>query len=565
MTVESQVQSLVAQTQALDFTVKSELLDTNKDVTALRARVTALEIRVGMPEESTGGIPGGGGGSPSNPATTPGTTTIGNDVIQIDAEHELLWLWNPDTKSWVSIPFSEIAPPIALDIQAILNQANSAIDAGIAARIDALAASITDTVLETQQTQIDGLASQLTTLGTTVNGHTSAIQTEQTARANADSALASNITDLVAQVDSNHQAFVAFQSAVAADPSSASAQLLNQIQSQVAANTAAIQNESTTRAAGDSSMAGQISTLVSSVNTAQAAVQQEVNARTTADNAISTSVTNLASRVGTAEGAIQSLQTVTSGLDSNVVSNITTLTSSVNNLTTTVQDTATAVNGVLGRRTLAINANGKVTGIELLGGGTVGSQIKFQASNFIFYDPTTSVETAPFVISGGATYINKAVIKNADIDTLKIAGNSVTVPARFSFGQASGTGSTFTGSFTMPDAGSVMIVVSMTLPNDNSVYRLDNGTFEANPSPLPSSYPVSVSTNMRLSIDGTQVYNEAPNNGFGNIATFVGSAAVSSGGTKSFSLTVQPYGLPSFVNGGLIPRNIVVYVFGACR
>ena len=55
-----------------------------------------------------------------------------------------------------------------------------------------------------------------------------------------------------------------------------------------------------------------------------------------------------------------------------------------------------------------------------------GSQIKFQTANFIVYDPSTGVQASPFVISGGATYINKAIIKNADIDTLKIQGNSVT-------------------------------------------------------------------------------------------------------------------------------------------
>lgn len=421
MSLESQVQDLVTQTSQLDATVTSELLDTNRDVSALRARVTALEIRVGMPDDDTGGIPGGGGSSGTNPGA------LGNDVIQIDRENDLLWLWDPTTNAWVSIPFTEISPPIALDVQAIIDQANNAIDDGLQARIDALAASITATVLDTQQTQIDGLASEITTLGTTVSGHTSAIQTESTARANADSALASQVTSLVAQVDTNHQAFVNFQAAVVADPDGVAAQYLQNLQAEVAANTAAIQTEATTRASADSATATQLNTLVSSVNAAQAAVQQEVTARTSADSAISSSVTNLASRVGTAEGAIQTLQTVTSGLNSNTVSNITTLTSTVNGLSTTVQDVATAVNGIAGKRTLAINANGQITGLELLGGGTTGSQIKFQASSFIFYDPSTGVETVPFAITGGKAYLNATtVIKDADIGTLKIAGNAVT-------------------------------------------------------------------------------------------------------------------------------------------
>lgn len=422
MSLESQVQNLVTQTQQLDHTISTELVDVNNDISKIRSRVTALEIKIGLPDDDNPNtIPGGGGTSPSNPGTN-----LGNDVIQIDKDNDLIWLWNPVTNSWVSVPFTEIAPPIALDIEGIINQANNAIDAGLQERIDALAASITETVLSTQQTQIDGLASQVTTIGTTLDGNTAAIQTEATARATADTALASQVTDLVAEVDSNHQAFLTFQAAVIVSADSASAQYLQGIQSQIATNTAAIQTEATTRAAADSATATQLNTLVTAVNGAQAAIQQEVSARTSADSALTSSVTNLASRVGTAEGALQTLQTVTSGLDTNTVANITTLTSTVGNLTTTVQDTATAVNGVTGKRTLAIDANGKVTGIELLGGGVVGSQIKFQASSFIFYDPSTGVESIPFAITGGAVYINKAVIKNADIDTLKLGSNAAT-------------------------------------------------------------------------------------------------------------------------------------------
>lgn len=469
MSLESQVQDLVTQTTQLDATIHDELLDTNQDVAALRARVTALEIRAGMPDDDTGGVPGGGGTSNTNPSTN-----LGNDIIQIDKDNNLIWLWNPDTNSWVSIPFTEIAPPIALDVQAIIDQANNAIDDGIEARIQALADSITATVLNTQQTQIDGLAQQVTTLGTTVSGNTSAIQSEATARASADSALASQVTDLVAEVDANHQAFMTFQAAVVADPDGAAAEYLQQMQAQLNANTAAIQTEASTRATADTATASQLNTLVSSVNAAQAAVQQEVTARTSADSAISTSVTNLASRVGTAEGAIQSLQTVTSGLNSNTVQNITTLTSTVNGLTTTVQDVAQAVDGIEGKRTLAINANGRVTGIELLGGGTVGSQIKFQANNFIFYDPSTSVETVPFVISGGKSYINNAVIKDADIGTLKLAGNSVTQAVTFQ-----GAGDTTVGS-SQTTVLSGTITVSGTQPIFVNVNAFLGGVYPSN-------------------------------------------------------------------------------------
>lgn len=430
MSLESNIQDLVSQTNQLDSTIKSELIDISSDFSSIRSRLAVVEGALGTPELRSTSIPNAGGGTTITQPTT-STATKGNDVIKIDPTASLVWLWNPSSNSWVSIPFTTIAPAQMIDVQAIINQANTAIDAGLEARLTALAASITETVLDTQQTQIDGLASTVSTLGTTVSGHTSAIATESTARASGDSALASQITDLVATVGANETAFLSFQAAVAADPTSASAQLLNTMQTQIGANTSAIQSETATRTTQNTSLASQVNTLSSSISSAQAAIVSEATARANADSALTTTTQSLAAQLGTAQGAITNLQSVTAGLNSNTVSNITTLTSQVGALNTTVQDVSSAVNGISGKRSLSINANGQVTGIELLGGGATGSQIKFQASNLVVYDPSTGIETVPFAISGGSTYINKAVIKNADIDTLKIAGNAVTQTSVF--------------------------------------------------------------------------------------------------------------------------------------
>ena len=431
MSLESNIQDLVAQTNQLDSTIKSELIDISSDFSSIRSRLAVVEGALGTPELRSTSIPNAGGGTTITQPTV-STDTKGNDVIKVDPTASLVWLWNPSSNSWVSIPFTTIAPAQMIDVQAIVNQANTAIDAGLEDRLTALAASITETVLETQQTQIDGLASTVSTLGTTVSGHTSAIATESTARASGDTALASQITDLVATVGANETAFLSFQAAVAADPTSASAQLLNTMQTQIGANTSAIQTEAATRTTQTSSLASQINTLSSSISSAQAAVVSEATARANADSALTTTTQSLAAQLGTAQGAITNLQSVTSGLNSNTVSSITTLSSQVGTLNTTVQDVSNAVNGISGKRSLSINANGQVTGIELLGGGSTGSQIKFQAANLVVYDPSSGIETVPFAISGGATYINKAVIKNADIDTLKIAGNAVTQASVFS-------------------------------------------------------------------------------------------------------------------------------------
>jgi hypothetical protein len=426
MSIESELQDLVTQARQLDVTFRDELVDTNTDVSQIRTRVTNIEIQLGLPDDNASSIPGGGGGNSTRPDAG---TNLGNDVIEIDIAGELIWLWNPTTNSWVSIPFTAIAPPVAVDVQSVIDQANAAIDTEITAKTDALLESIRATLISTQQTEIDGLAAQVTTLGTTVDGNTAAIQNEATARADANTAMASTASTLAAQVEDNHTAFTNFQAAVVADPNGAAAEYLQGIQASVESNTASLATEISTRATADSAISTQVSSLTTSVSGAVAAVQQEVTARTTAVSAVTSSVTSLASRMGTAEGAITTVQGIVAGLDGSSATQINTLTTNVGNLTTTVQDVSSSVNGIKGKRSLAINANGQVTGIELLGGGTTGSQIKFQAASFIFYDPSTGIENAPFVVSGGVTTIKNASIGIGSIDTLKIAGNAVIVPA----------------------------------------------------------------------------------------------------------------------------------------
>lgn len=505
MSLESQIQDLVTQTDQLDTTITNELVDVGNDLTSLRSRMAVVESALGVPELRPKGIAGGGGD-----VSVPGST-VGNDVIKLDTANKLLWLWNPDTGTWFALPFSQIAPPTLIDVQAIINQANTAIDAGLEDRLNALAASITETVLSTQQTQIDGLSSTVTTIGTTVSGHTAAIQTESTARATADSALANQITDLVATVGANESAFLSFQAAVAADPSSASAQLLNTLQTKINDNTSAIQIESATRTTQNSSLASQLSTLSSSVGAAQSAIVSEATARANADFALTSTTQSLASQLGTAQGAITNLQSVTSGLNSNTVSSINTLSSQVGTLNTTVQDVSTAVDGIKGKRTIAINANGQVTGIELLGGGVSGSQIKFQTANFIVYDPTTGIEAVPFAISNGATYINKALIKNADIDTLKIGGSAATV------------------------ASSQIIIDGATTVNTVQFVISGLGTNEQVPVHLHAGV-VAYDCTMETWLNGVRVSTDLVHSGY---PSYIGSGTTLGNGTHTASVSIS--------------------------
>ena len=205
-----------------------------------------------------------------------------------------------------------------------------------------------------------------------------------------------------------------------------------------------------------------------------------------------------------------------------------------------------------------------VAGIQLNADNTGTSEFTVLADNFRVYK--SNVTSDPIFTTGTVNGSNQVVVNGNLVVTGSIVANSVTVPAKFSFGSAAGTGSTFTGSFVLPAAAYVSVLVTATLPNDNSIFVDNAGTgWVTGAANASVNYPLSVTTNFILALDGSTIFNEAPNNSFGSIASFSASKQVTSAGTKTFSLQVLPYGRADFVNAGLIPRNIEVYVLASMR
>ena len=219
----------------------------------------------------------------------------------------------------------------------------------------------------TLTTDTSANATAITNLTASVNNNAAAITTEQTARANGDSALASDITALTATVNSN---------------------------------TAGISSEATTRANADTALASDITTLTASVNTNAAAITTEQTARASGDSALASDITALTSTVG---GNTASITTTATAI-------------------TDINDNASA------SYVLQLNANGKVAQMVLnsnADAGTVAtSTISFLADTFkIDNDAGSSV--SPFVVSGGSVLIDNARIENLsgtkiDVDTLNV-------------------------------------------------------------------------------------------------------------------------------------------------
>lgn len=296
----------------------------------------------------------------------------------------------------------------------------------------------------------DGLnaeAGQRTLLAAQVAGNTGAIQTEKTARADADEAMASQITTLISNVGDNTAAIQTERNARAyGDESlantistvSATANTKNKTYRQasapttgmtagdlwfdsdannkayrysgsswvatddtrIASNSAAIQTEKTARANADSALASQITTLISDVGDNTAAIQTEATTRANADYAEAAARQQLAARVGTAEANILENADAIADVDGNVRSQWT-------------------------LQTQAKGAKTAVAGIGLLADGQTGtSEFTVLADNFFVYNPATDAPKKVFQIVNNQALMNGDILATGTVQGDKLAATS---------------------------------------------------------------------------------------------------------------------------------------------
>ncbi|MEC4589507.1 phage tail protein [Nitrospirillum amazonense] len=194
-----------------------------------------------------------------------------------------------------------------------------------------------------------------------------AIQTEQTARANADSALSSSISTLSAQVND-------------------SATGLPKTRADLVA-------EQTTRANADSALSLSISTLSAQVNDSATGLPQ-----TRADLATE--------------------QTARANGDSANAQSITTLSTTVNGNTASITTLQSSVNGLNAQWVLKTDINGYVAGIGLANSGSSSTFI-IRADTLALVPPNSKTTQSPFfVTSGGQVVINNAFIQNLSANVL---------------------------------------------------------------------------------------------------------------------------------------------------
>ena len=187
--------------------------------------------------------------------------------------------------------------------------------------------------------------------------------------------------------------------------------------------------------ARDSSLVTLYNSLNSTVGTNTtniATAQGDIVTLTTDTTANASSISSLTSTVGTNTSAISSEQTTRANADTALAADISSLTSTVNGVSSSVTTNATAITGINGNASagyvLKVDANGKIAqmvlGSNASSGSGSSSVVSFLADTFkIDNDAGSSV--SPFLVSGGAVFIDNARINNLsgtkiDVDTLAV-------------------------------------------------------------------------------------------------------------------------------------------------
>ena len=209
-----------------------------------------------------------------------------------------------------------------------------------------------------------------------------------------------------------------------------------------------ITNEVMQRINGDTALSTRIDQMGTRVGTAEAAISTETTQRVNADNAIQQTISTQYAAVNNNLSLLQSSQTTTAN-------NVAALTTTMQQVQAQVGANAVAIqqetqaraaaDGTLyAQWTLRVDVGGRVSGFGLASNQNVSDFI-VRADRFSIASPSTQDGIAPqmpFIVKttgpNAGVYVNAAFIENASItsammqdaavDTLKIAGEAVTVP-----------------------------------------------------------------------------------------------------------------------------------------
>lgn len=183
------------------------------------------------------------------------------------------------------------------------------------------------------QSAESSLSSLITSLTASLNGLSAGLQTEQTARANADSAEALSRQTLAARLDPSGDvgkalatAQSAADAAVAADKATASR--VDTVQADLGTTKASLSSETSARVGADSALSSRLDTATASIASNSAAVSAESKARVDADSALSSRIDSVSATAGSTSAALTSESKARADADAALSSRIDTVVAS---------------------------------------------------------------------------------------------------------------------------------------------------------------------------------------------------------------------------------------------
>lgn len=160
-----------------------------------------------------------------------------------------------------------------------------------------------------------------------------------------------------------------------------------------------------------------------------AKINTEIQNRQTGDSALSRRIDSVVSISNTEKQRLTALVKRVTTAETNIngkasASSVSTLQTTVGNNTASVQDAIKSIDGVKAQRVIKTDANGVIAGIGLLSDATTQkSEVSILADKFYILGSATDKQDSsrvPFTVTGGKTYINIAMIKDASIEAAKI-------------------------------------------------------------------------------------------------------------------------------------------------
>lgn len=275
------------------------------------------------------------------------------------------------------------------------------------------------------------MAERVSSMAVEVGDNKAAINDLDRVVADEKTATAERYSSLKVEVDGN-KATADSQIKLVADEQKVTAQSLQNLTTDYNGNKAQVQSDIKLVSDAQSATAQSLTTLTTDYNGNKTAVQQQITAVSDAQAATAQSLTTLTSDYNGNKTTVQQQLTANANATTAQGQTISTLQTTVGQNTAAVQQTSQAVATLDGKLKamyglkVQLSAGGKQytagMGIDITtSGGITQSQIFFQADRFALLNVTNGVETLPFLIDAGSTYINVAMIKTASIDFLKIS------------------------------------------------------------------------------------------------------------------------------------------------